>query len=280
SCSQPQSGTVTISVLPPPTASIAVDSNPVCSGGTATITFTGTPDAVVTYNINGGPNLTITLDASGNATLTTTFTSATVYSLVSVSTSGTPTCTMPVSGSVSMDVIPLPTASIASDQTICSGDQATITFTGTPNAVVTYSINGGPNLTVALDENGTASITNAYTANAIFNLVSVATTGTPSCSQPVSGSATITVVPLPIASISGSTTVCPGENATITFTGTPLSTVTYTVNGETHTITLDAAGTATVNAAFSANTVFNLVSVTTAGTPGCTRPVAGSVVIT
>lgn len=281
SCSQPQTGTVTITVIPAPTASISVSSNPLCSGGTATITFTGTPNAVVTYNVNGGSAQTIALNASGTATITTTFTATTVYNLVSVTTSGTPSCTQPVTGSITLNVLPLPTAAVTSSQTICSGSQVTITFTGTPNAIATYTVNGGANQTIALNASGTATLTNTYTSNTTITLVSVATTTAPICTQPLTGSVTVTVQPLPVATISGTATVCSGSPATITFTGTPNAVVTYTVDGGANqSITLNASGTAALTNTYSATTTISLVSVSTSGTPGCSQPVTGSVTIT
>jgi hypothetical protein len=54
---------------------------------TATVTFTGTPDTIVTYTVNGGGNQTITLDDSGSASNvnTSTYTAATTFALVSSS---------------------------------------------------------------------------------------------------------------------------------------------------------------------------------------------------
>ncbi|MBE9576158.1 PKD-like domain-containing protein [Flavobacterium proteolyticum] len=51
---------------------ITVSPTQICNGGDAVYTFTGTPNAIVTYNINGGANQTITLDGTGSATLTLT----------------------------------------------------------------------------------------------------------------------------------------------------------------------------------------------------------------
>jgi len=281
SCSQPLTGTITITVVPQPTASIAANAN-ICSGGSATVTFTGTPNATVTYTINGGSNQTIVLDAAGTATVTNTYTATTTFNLVSVTSTGTPGCSQPATGTVTITVIPPPTVTIAANTTICSGQNATVTFTGTPNATVTYNSNGGANQTIVLNAAGTATITNTYTANTTINLVSVATSGTPSCSQPATGSVTITVLPLPIVSIaSTTTTICSGTTGTVTFTGTPNAIVTYTINGgPSQTITLNAAGTATLTNTYTATAIFNLVSVATTGSPGCSQPQTGTVTIT
>ncbi|HEX9981171.1 MAG TPA: gliding motility-associated C-terminal domain-containing protein [Flavobacterium sp.] len=280
-CSQPQSGTVTITVLPLPTASIA-SSVTICSGQSATVTFTGTPNAIVTYNINGGASQTVVLNASGTATITNTYTATTVFNLVSVASAGTPSCSRPLTGSVTITVVPLPLVTISSNPaTVCPGGSATITFTGTANAVVTYSINGGGNLFITLNASGTATITGTYNVTTTYTLVSAATPGTPSCIQPLTGSATVTVVPLPTVSISASTTICSGQSATVTFTGTANAVVTYTVNGgPNQLITLNGSGSATITNTYTATTTFSLVSAATSGTPSCSQPQAGTVVIT
>ncbi|MBF6640316.1 hypothetical protein IVB69_02365, partial [Flavobacterium sp. J49] len=137
----PDVATVTITILPLPIVSVAVSPTTICANDSATFTFTGTPDAVVTYNINGGANQTVTLNAGGIATIIGTFSADTTINIVSVASSGTPSCINPQTSSVTLTVLPLPTASITvSPTTICANDTATFTFTGTPDAAVTYNI--------------------------------------------------------------------------------------------------------------------------------------------
>ena len=280
SCSRPQTGTVTITVIPLPVVAISGTAS-ICPNSPATITFTGTPNATITYTINGGSNQTIVLNGSGTATLTNTYNATTLITLVSAASQGTPVCSQPQTGTVTITVLPLPTATIASNATICIGASATVTFTGTPNATVTYTVNGGSNQTIVLNGSGTATINNTYNTTTTYTLTGIASSGTPSCSQPLTGSVTITVVPPPTASITGNVTICSGENATIVFTGTPNATVTYTINGgAAQTILLNASGTATVTGAYSATTVYTLVSVTTAGSPGCTQSQTGTITVT
>ncbi|MFN3755231.1 gliding motility-associated C-terminal domain-containing protein, partial [Flavobacterium sp.] len=126
-----------------------------------------------------------------------------------VASSGTPSCVNPQTSSVTLTIQPLPTASVSvSPTTLCSGDSATFTFTGTPNATVTYNINGGANQTITLNGGGTASIIGNYTANTTINIVSVASSGTPSCVNPQTSSTVLTIVEPPIAGTSSSTTIC------------------------------------------------------------------------
>lgn len=265
-----------------PTATIS-GTTTTCQGATAAITFTGTANAVVTYTVNGGSNQTITLDASGTATLITPALNANAsYDLVSVVSAGTNPCSQPQTGNALVTVETLPTATISGSTTICEGSTATITFNGTANATVTYTINGGTNQTIVLDTNGVATITTpALTANSTYALVSVTAADTLACSQSQTGTAVVTVNALPTAAISGTTAICSGTTAVITFTGTAGATVTYTIDGGANqTIVLDGSGNATITTpALTGTTTYTLVSVT-AGTSACSQPQTGSAVIT
>jgi gliding motility-associated-like protein len=281
-CSQTQTGSAVVTVNALPTATIS-GTTAICSGATALITFNGTPNATVTYTVNGGTNQTITLDNSGAATITTpALSSNSTYALVSVSSSGTLVCSQTQTGSAIITVNPLPTAAISGTTAICSGATALITFNGTPNATVTYTVNGGTNQTITLDNSGAAIITTpALSSNSTYALVSVSSSGTPVCSQTQTGSAVVTVNPLPTATISGTTSICRGTTAVITFTGTPNAVVTYTVNGGTNqTITLNATGTASITtSALTANSTYALVSVAS-GTTTCNQTQTGLAIIT
>ncbi|NNT73227.1 T9SS type B sorting domain-containing protein [Flavobacterium sp. IMCC34852] len=286
-CSQVQTGLATITINTLPTAAISGTTS-ICSGATAVITFSGTPNAVVSYTVDGGTNQTITLDATGNATLTTpALTANSTYDLVSV-VSGTTTCSQTVSGSATITVGALPTATITGTTAVCqNAANSTITFTGANGAepyTFTYTINGGANQTLTTTTGNSVSISVPTTTVGVFTytLVSVSSAGLTSCSQTQSGSAVVTVEALPTAAISGTSTICEGSTATISFNGTPNATVTYTVNGGANqTIVLDASGTATITtAALTATATYTLVSVTASGTTACSQTVSGSAVVT
>ena len=87
--------------------------------------------------------------------------------------------------------------------------------------------------------------------------------------------------PDPIASISGTSTICTGNATDIVFSGTSNTIVTYTKNGGTNqTIAIGDGGTATLNTgALTANTTYSLVSVKNASTPDCPKTVTGSAVV-
>lgn len=274
--------TLNLTVIPLPFVTISGTAT-ICEGQNSDITLNGTPNATVTYNINGGLNQTVTLNASGTATLNTgAISSNATYNLVSIQTNTSPNCTQSLSESVTVTVVLLPTASISGTTTICEGENTDITFAGTPNTVVTYNINGGGALTVTLDASGNATVnTGNLSTQTTYNLVSVSTQGTPACSQTVTGSAVVSIVNLPTATISGTTTICSGESTNVTFAGTPNAVVTYNANGVVQTVTLNASGNATVSTgAISSSVTWDLVSVATSGTPVCNNSVSGSITVT
>lgn len=92
----------------------------------------------------------------------------------------------------------LPTVTISGSVGVCLNSGTTILFTGTPSAIVTYTINSGVAQTLSLDATGKASLaTGNLIVDTVYNLVSVFSPST-LCSQTVSGSAVVTINPNPI----------------------------------------------------------------------------------
>jgi mucin-2 len=284
SCTELLTESIIITILSLPTVSLSSSVSSVCSGSTATITFTGTPLAIITYKIDSNPNQTIMLDGSGQATIITgVLTVPTTYTLISAASSGVPSCSQPITGSLTIGIVPLPTASISSPTlSICSGSSATINFSGTPFATVTYNVDSTSNLTIDLNGAGTASlVTPVLTVNSIYTLISVSSVGSPSCVNPLTASITIAVTPIPTASISSTNlNICAGTTAIINFNGTPNAIITYTINSVSDQINLNTLGAATLTTLpLSANTTITLISVTSSGTPGCIKFLTESITI-
>ncbi|QBZ98926.1 T9SS type B sorting domain-containing protein [Flavobacterium sangjuense] len=228
-----------------PNASVSISNTSICTGSPVTVTFTGTPNANISYTVDSGPVQSAVLNAAGIFTITTSPTLASSYTLTNVRIvdgSGNTLCTQPLNQTVSVAVTQLPTATISGTTTICSGTSAVITFSGTPNATVTYTVGSGPNQTILLDGSGTATITTPLlTMNSTYNLVSVATSGTPVCSQSQTGSATVTVLTFTTPTFNPIAPICSGvtlaalpttSNNSITGTWSPAldntTTTTYT----------------------------------------------------
>jgi len=175
---------------------------------------------------------------------------------------------------LTVQVNDLPTATITGSITICEGSSATISFNGTANATVTYTVNGGAEESITLNDLGEAFVTTPLlTADSVYDLISVVSVGTGSCLQNISGTVTITVNDMPEVSISAASEVCSGTTTTVEFEGTPNAIVTYAVDGGANqTVTLNNSGLATIiTSALTASTTYTLVSVTSSDVFPCTQ---------
>jgi uncharacterized protein (TIGR02145 family) len=297
-CSQLQGGSATVIVNPLPAAAIAGATSVCQNSASPDVTFTGssaTPPYTFTYSINGGNDLTVTTTSGNSATVAvpTDVAGTFIYSLIKVQDAGSTTCSQLQNGTATVTVHPLPTAAIEGTTTVCQNSTAPgITFTGgsaTAPYTFTYNINGGTNQTVttASGNSVTISAPTNITGTFIYNLVSVQEASSTTCSQLQAGSATITVNPLPTATISGTTTICQNSAAPdITFTGgsaTAPYTFTYNINGgSSQTVTTSSGNSVTVQAPTNAAGTFtyNLVSVQDASSTLCSQLQPGSATVT
>ncbi|HEX6224161.1 MAG TPA: PKD-like domain-containing protein, partial [Chryseolinea sp.] len=288
----PMSGSVSLAINPLPTASIS-GTTTICSGASATLTFTLPSSG--TYNVvytDGTTNFTAN-GISNGATVNVFPSATTTYTIVSVTNTATLcTVTAPhanITGSAVITVNPLPTASISGTGTVCTGGTAVLTFTlpvGSYNVVYT---DGTTNFNANGISNGATVNVIPPLGNTTYTIVSVSNTAsTCSVTAPhanITGSAVVTVNPLPTASISGTTTICSGTNATLTFT---LSAGTYNVVYTDGTTNFNANGItsgATVSVSPSTNRTYTIVSITNTAIASCTvtapsANITGSAVIT
>jgi subtilase family serine protease len=141
------------------------------------------------------------------------------------------------------------TAALAAGTTpVCEGASSSVTFIGTPGAVVSYSVNGGDPLSGVMAGGSLVVATEALGASATYELLSVSQGA---CSRAFSGqTATIAVrEPRTTASVTGGGTVCEGAPlpaVVFSFTGTEPYSFTfsdglyiYPVSGVSGTVTID-----------------------------------------
>jgi hypothetical protein len=261
----------------------------VCKGAnTGSVSVAGHNGTVVRweYSTNSGASWTTV----SNTTTSLTFTNLTTTTQYRVWTKNN-TCSEIVSSNVAtITVNELPSASISiktGNNPICEGTNGTYTVTTSNTYGQTWSlsvIEGSSARTLTGTGNGsfdfsTASVLNS---NEVISLVSISTTGTPSCGpNTISGDVTFIVVPLPTATIDMvSTPVCQGNTSKVQFTVSNVATgqgwsLSYTEAGTSKTTTGNGPGTYTVSTS-ALNTVgnnavtFNSITVTST-TPNCTK---------
>ncbi|AEA42113.1 T9SS C-terminal target domain-containing protein [Fluviicola taffensis] len=200
--------TQVITVISLPTATIA-GSTTICSGLNATITFAGTPNATVTYQVGGGPNQTILLDAAGNASLPVTPTTTTTYSLVSVQMNPPTGCSSPVTGSATVIISAPPTVDAVTSISVCSGATVSVpAFVSNPTGATFTWTNSNPS--IGLAANGTGDIASFTGVNPGSSANTATITITPSLSGCVgtNGTFTISVLSPPIANAGTDVNIC------------------------------------------------------------------------
>ncbi|MBH2005302.1 MAG: hypothetical protein I8H66_11480 [Sphingobacteriia bacterium] len=297
-CAGSASGVATVLVNPLPVASIS-GTTAVCQNATAPqISFTGSNGSApytFVYRVNGGSAQTITT-ASGNSVSIAVPTGSAgdyIYSLVSVSDASTTSCSNTASGSATITVNPLPTASLSGNALVCqNGTEPVISFTGgngTAPYTFTYAINGGSQQSISTSSGNSVSISvpTSVAGNFNYQLISVRDASGTTCSNAVNGSVTITVNPLPSATISGSGIVCQNSGSpAIQFTGsggTAPYTFVYQVNGGATQSVSTASGSTVkidVSTATPGDYTYTLVGVSDGSSTNCANVASGSATIT
>jgi gliding motility-associated-like protein len=296
-CSQPQTGTATITVNPLPTATIGGD-NVVCQNALEPlVTFTGaggTAPYTFIYKLNGGADQTIATTSGDQVTLPvpTTTSGTFIYELVSVTDASSTTCSQAQTGTATITVNPLPTATIAGDHVVCQNSpELQVTFTGiggTAPYTFIYKLNGGADQTIVTTSGDqvTLPVPTTTSGTFIYELVSVTDASSTTCSQVQTGTATITVNPLPTATITGNDALClNAPEPVITFTGangTAPYTFTYKLNGGAdQTITTSSADQVTlaVPTSSAGTFIYELVSVTDGSGTTCSQLQTGTATV-
>jgi len=289
--------TRTVIVKPLPTATMT-GNTVVCLNATSpTITFTGANGAApytFTYKINGGPNQTITTISGNSVTLPVPTGTAGIYTytLEGVTEGSSATCTQNQSATVTVEVKPLPTATIAGNTSVClNAPSPNVTFTGangTAPYTFTYKINGGADQTITTVSGNSVTVAVPTGTAGIFtySLVRVQESSGNSCTQDQSGSVSIDVKALPTATISGATEVClNAPSPTITFTGsngTAPFTFSYNINGgATQTVTTTNGNSVTVAAPTNIATTlnYNLLNVQEGSATSCAQAQTGNATV-
>jgi hypothetical protein len=227
-----------------------------CNGPSAQIVRTVNVSPTVGTPSIPSPVATTICQGSGNTMYTTTASDATSYNWTVTGTgntisgtgttgtvswdsnfSGSATISVTANGcngpsaaaSTTVNVLPTPDASISGTTSVCQNTSAPdITFTN-PMALpvtVNYNINGGSNQTInigASSTNTVAAPTNTV-GPFVYNLVSVEYQSAPSCSNSISGSATVTIrpeAPVQPGVIGGNDYVIPGSSETYSVAAVP-----------------------------------------------------------
>lgn len=268
---------------------------PTANGSSAQISILSRPTATLSGNaeICAGNNSSLSIALAGNGPWSGTLSNGQSFSassspvLIAVTPSANTGYTISalsdancaaiggLTGSATINVNALPTASITGSTVVCGGSTGSVTLNGPANGAIVYTLNG-TSQAASLNGSGTFVINtgNVY-QNLTYSLVEVEDA---LCENTATGSAIITYQEAPDATISGSTQLCSGTSTAIAFNGNPNAVVTYNVNGgASQNVTLNGSGNGSINTGnLNASTTYNLVSV---AVNGCSSSIGTSAVV-
>jgi hypothetical protein len=248
-CESPSSDAVTVTVNPLPQASISTsDATEFCDGGSATLNATSTNggDSYVWYNGSTQVGTGSTYSATASGTYT------------AVATNSTTSCSGSASNSITITVDALPSKpSVSADgaTTFCDGGSVTLSA---PSSSSYLWSNNATTQSITVSASGNYSV-KVYNSNG--------------CESPSSDAVTVTVNPLPQASISTSdaTEFCDGGSATLNATST---------NGGDSYVWYNGSTQVSTGSTYSATASGTYTAVATNSTTGCSGSASNSITIT
>ncbi len=252
--------TATVSVQAKPTASLS-GSTSICYGESANLSFnlTGTPPWNLTWS-DGSPHQV-------NGIMTSPYVlnvmPAATISISTLALSDAYCSAVSLGSPATIQVKPLPTATLSGSQSVCPGNPATlqVAFTGVAPWSVTYSDGN----TIVTQDNITSPLW-TFQVNPVSNTTySLLTVEDANCTGTVSGSAQIILYDRPTAVLQGPSTVCAGAGValSVSFTGTAPWSFTW-FNGSSHVVSGITANPYTFNVNPTATTTYAITSVTDA----------------
>ncbi len=208
--------TINVTVTPPPTSTFTA-TGPVCAGQNSTVTYTGsaTAGATYTWGFSGG---TVASGSGQGPYQVNWATSGSQNVTLSVTENGcsSSTTTNPVT------VNPSPTSVFTATSPVCTGQNSTVTYGGTPSGTASYTwvFNGA---TLVSGAGAGPYVVNWPTAGTKVLTLSVTDAG---CTSTLD-SQLVVVNAYPTATFTATSPVCAFQNSTITFTGSASANATY-----------------------------------------------------
>ena len=259
----PATAIVTVNNLP--TVSVA-GNNVICAGESTDLIFTFVGTAPFTYTYSDGTTTYGPFLTPNNPdTVTVTPGVSTVYNPVGLSDAN---CTGSVAGTASITVNPLPTATVSGTAVICDGANTNLSILFTGTGPYQYSYNDGTVVYGPFTTNVNPTFVNVGPlVNTTYGITTVSDVN---CLGTGSGSADITVIPLPTSDFTGSTEICRGSDTDIilTFTGVPPFEYEYSDGLNVYGPIITYNFTDTINVAPNNSTSYHVTHLTGSGCLG------------
>ncbi|SEO88581.1 gliding motility-associated C-terminal domain-containing protein [Mucilaginibacter gossypiicola] len=201
------SNEITFQVSPPPPPPSPVTSNVAICQGTSAVLTVSSPTAGLIYNWYDSPAKTTVLATGTSFTTPVLNASRSYYVEASNGTCGsTPT-------TIAVTVVPLPAVPQFAQSTVsvCSGSTTTITIQNAQSGVVYNWYSSATDANIL--HTGTSYTISNVTGAVSYYVQAVSTTG---CSSSARGTVSLSVVTLPVVTVSSSgTSICPGTSTTL-----------------------------------------------------------------
>ncbi len=284
-CKQAMTGVATVSVNPLPNTYSITGGGNYCTGGTGVPVGLSGSDAGLTYSLKAGALVVATATGTGSAISFGLQTTSATYTVTALNTiTG---CTVGMLGTVIVGTNPLPTAyAVGGGGTYCAGGTGiAITLT---NSQVGYSYQLFYNNGVTIAPSGTPVISTVAgaisfglrTGAGVGAYTVVATNPATGCTAPMTGSASITINPLPtVFNVTGGGPYCATVGAlgvTIGLSGSQIGASYQLFQGTTGLGSLPGSGGALTSPLLTGAGVYTVV----ASLGGCTSNMFGSATIT
>ncbi|MCZ8072421.1 MAG: hypothetical protein O9311_18915 [Cytophagales bacterium] len=271
-CTLTMTGSATVAVNPLPTLFTVAGGGTICSGATGpTITLSGSQTGVNYQLRRGSTNVGTSVAGTGSALSWANNSTAGSYTVVA--TNATTTCAATMTGSATVTVNALPSAfTVSGTATICQGASATITLSGSQTGVNYQLRLNGVNTGTARAGTGSSLSWAGQTTAGPYTVV--ATNATTNCTSNMTGTATLTVNPLPtLFSMTGTANLCGSGTLNLGLSGSQSGT-SYQLRRDATNVGTAVSGTGST-ISFPAQTAQGSYTVL-ATRSGCTLLMTGS----
>ncbi|MES2704913.1 MAG: T9SS type A sorting domain-containing protein [Bacteroidota bacterium] len=280
-CTADMAGTVSISISPLPVAYTVTGGGSYCTGGAGVPVGLANSASGITYQLyRGATAVGGTVAGTGSALSFGIQTTPGVYSVIA--SNNTTGCVSAMGGTVTISVSALPTVyTVTGGGNFCSGTASTIHI-GLSNSAtgVNYQLyNGAATVGAPVGGTGTALDFGIYNTAGTYSVAAVNTTT--GCTSNMTGTATISVNPLPASyNVTGGGTYCAGGTGMHIGLANSATGVSYQLyNGGTAVGTMVAGtGAALDFGTFTATGTYSVLAINASTT--CARSMTGSATIT
>jgi len=276
-CTQTMTGNAVIAITPPPTVYTVTGGGSFCIGGTGTYVSLNGSTAGVNYQLyNGGPVGGV-VGGTGSPLNFGPFTATGTYTIIATNPVTTCTVNMLSSASIATNALPVPQA-VSGGGSYCAGGGGRVVGMATSTVGVNYQLSNG-SAAIGGPVPGTGAAFNFGSETLPGTYTVVAANASTGCTNSMTGSATVTVNPLPEKdTVTGGGNYCSGGTGVHVGISNTVSGVTYQLFDGTITVGFPVTGAGGAYD-FGAQLAAGAYTVVATDVNGCMNTMYGSGVV-